>query len=129
MGKLINVYVLLLLLSGLFYDRACAAKEGYSDLQLQETVRMRCTKCHPAYYYEEKRHTGLVWEIVILRMQLINGAKLKRGERGIISAYMARVRPASLGQTSIELFGIVSPILLILALVLRYLRRPKALRS
>lgn len=128
MGKLINVYVLLLLLSDLFGQWACAGKEGYSDLQLQETVRMRCTKCHPAYYYEEKRHTRLVWELVILRMQLINGAKLKRGERGIISAYMARVRPASLGQTSIELFTMISPILLILAFVLRYLKRAKALK-
>lgn len=128
MGKLIKLSVLFLLLSDLFGQWACAAKEGYSDLQLQETVRMRCTKCHPAYYYEEKRHTGFVWELVILRMQLINGAKLKRGERGIISAYMAKVRPASLGQTSLELFALISPILLILALVRRYLKRPKALK-
>lgn len=90
----------------------------------QEIIELRCKKCHPAYYYEDKWHIWLVWEIVIMRMQLMHGARLDEGERDEISSYLANARPASAGQTALEVSFLILPIAVMSALLWRhYLKR------
>lgn len=55
----------------------------------------QCTRCHEATNYESQRHNRLGWELVTLRMQLMNDAQFGPGERVIIAAYLAETYPAT----------------------------------
>ena len=58
-------------------------------------TRARCTACHAADNYANQRHNRIGWELVILRMQHFNEARLDTGERSMIAAHLAAAYPAS----------------------------------
>lgn len=58
-------------------------------------TRTRCTLCHAADNYTNQRHNRIGWELVILRMQVLNEAPLGPGERSVIAAQLAESYPAS----------------------------------
>ncbi len=58
-------------------------------------TRTRCTACHATENYEQQRHNRIGWELVILRMQYLNEAKLEADERATIAAYLAAAYPAT----------------------------------
>lgn len=89
----------------------------------QKIIELRCKKCHPAYYYEDKGHIWLVWEIVIMRMQFMHGVRLDEGERDEISSYLANARPASAAQSALEASFLILPIAVMSALLWRYYRK------
>lgn len=64
-------------------------------------TRNRCTGCHGADNFEQQRHNRIGWELVVLRMQYLNEAKLESGERAVIAAHLAAVLPAT-GATAIQ---------------------------
>lgn len=73
-------------------------------------LESRCTSCHEPAYYEDREHTRVGWELVILRMQWLNGAELGAGERGIIAAHLAEKRPASMVRVLFDAAVVLSPI-------------------
>ena len=89
----------------------------------QEIIELRCKKCHPAHYYEDKGHIWLVWEIVIMRMQFMHGARLDEGERNEISSYLANARQASTAQVALEASLLILPIAVMSALLWRHYRK------
>ena len=58
-------------------------------------TRTRCAACHATGNYEQQRHNRIGWELVILRMQYLNDAKLGPGERTTIAAHLAAAYPAT----------------------------------
>lgn len=58
-------------------------------------TQARCTTCHSEDNYIQQRHNRIAWELVILRMQVLNGAELDGGERGIIADHLAQIRSAT----------------------------------
>ena len=73
-------------------------------------LERRCTVCHEPAYFEDREYTRLGWELVILRMQLLNGAELGAGERSIIAAHLAEERPASMVRVFFDVAIALSPI-------------------
>ncbi len=102
-----------------FFCEAIAQEEerGVSARQL---IEARCTKCHENSNYRDKTHTRPVWTLVVLRMQLFNGATFRRDERAIIIDYLAETRPASPIRTAAEFFALILPILFVLILTIYY---------
>lgn len=58
-------------------------------------MRTRCTACHAVDNFVNQRHNRIGWELVVLRMQVLNDAVLGPGERGAIAAQLAESYPAS----------------------------------
>ena len=58
-------------------------------------TRNRCTGCHSTGNFEQQRHNRIGWELVVLRMQYLNEAKLESGERAVIAAHLAASFPAT----------------------------------
>lgn len=52
-------------------------------------LRTRCTACHAADNYMNQRHNRIGWELVVLRMRVLNEASLGAGERSVIAAQLA----------------------------------------
>lgn len=77
-------------------QRVAAEREAWEALPYPvRLTQTRCTLCHVAQNYESQRHNRLGWEIVILRMQVLNDAPLGPGERSVIAAQLAQAYPAS----------------------------------
>lgn len=51
-------------------------------------VYRRCTRCHNAENFHDKRYGRIGWELVMLRMQFLNGARFEQGERARIRTYL-----------------------------------------
>lgn len=58
-------------------------------------MRTRCTACHVADNFVNQRHNRIGWELVVLRMQVLNEAPIGPGERSVIAAQLAESYPAS----------------------------------
>lgn len=58
-------------------------------------MRTRCTACHVADNFVNQQHNRIGWELVILRMQILNDAPLADGERSVIAAQLAETYPAT----------------------------------
>lgn len=71
----------------------------------------RCTECHTADNYLQNTHTRLGWELVVLRMRWLNGAKLGSGEHSVIVFHLSETRPAT------GLDAVLEAALMILAVV------------
>lgn len=66
-------------------------------------LEARCeTVCHGLDRFEPNRHSWLGWQLVILRMQHLNGALLDPGERAELARHLAAAQPASLAAAAIE---------------------------
>lgn len=65
-------------------------------------VESRCHVCHGADALREHRHGWLGWWAVLLRMELVNGARFEAGERGVIVAHLAAAQPATGLRLAIE---------------------------
>lgn len=86
----------------------------------------RCTGCHTAESFETRAYSRIGWELIILRMRVLNKARLEPGERGQIAGYLAEAHPASMARAAGEI--IIGVILLALPFILgrwvsRFLRR------
>lgn len=76
--------------------RLAAAIAAYEALPYPlRLTQARCTSCHTEDNYINQRHNRLGWELVILRMQLLNDAELGAGERGIIADHLALISSAT----------------------------------
>lgn len=76
--------------------RLAAAKAAWDALPASvRLTRTRCTACHAADKFENQRHNRIGWELVVLRMQVLNDARLGPGERDVIAAQLAESYPAS----------------------------------
>ncbi|MDP2823415.1 MAG: hypothetical protein Q8O52_12165 [Sulfuritalea sp.] len=83
--------------------RLAAEKAAWEALPLPARLtRTRCTVCHAADNFENQRHNRVGWELVILRMQVLNEAPLATGERGAIAAHLAQTYPATGSAALIE---------------------------
>lgn len=59
-------------------------------------VEARCSVCHPAAdYFDSRGRTYIGWWLTVLRMEILNGARIEAGERGPIVARLASAYPAS----------------------------------
>jgi hypothetical protein len=88
-------------------------------------LESRCATCHEPGYFEQRRYSRLGWEVVILRMQLLNAAELAAGERAIIAAHLAAERPASAARVALDALVVSSPIALLALAVFVWRRRRK----
>ncbi len=52
----------------------------------ERLVEARCTRCYGPENYLSESHTWIGWQAVALRMQWLNDANLKAGERAAIVA-------------------------------------------
>lgn len=76
--------------------RLAVEKAAYEALPYPlRLTQARCTTCHTEDNYINQQHNRLGWELVILRMQLLNDAELYAGERGIIADHLAQISPAT----------------------------------
>lgn len=96
------------------------AQEEEREMAAAQLIEARCTKCHENSNYIDKTHTRPVWTLVVLRMQILNGANFKRGERAIIIDYLAERRPAPLILAVAEFFALILPILFFLISIIYY---------
>ncbi len=110
-------FILLFMLS--FFCEAIAQEEE-RNIAAAQLVEAHCTRCHENSNYREKTHTKPVWTLVVLRMQLFNGATFKRDERAIIIDYLTETRPASPMRATAEFFALILPILFFLILIIYY---------
>jgi hypothetical protein len=76
-------------------QRAQADAEEARRPYPQRLLQARCTLCHSADNYLNRRHTLLGWHLVILRMRAFNRAPLALDEHAVLAAELARVRPAA----------------------------------
>jgi hypothetical protein len=88
----------------------------------------RCTGCHERAYFEDRGYSRVGWELVILRMQLLNGAQLATGERSAIATYLAQRRPASLQRVLLDVTFALSPVVAVILGVLGWRRWRRARR-
>jgi hypothetical protein len=78
--------------------RLAAEKAAWEALPASvRLMRTRCTACHTADNFVNQRHNRIGWELVVLRMQVLNEAALGPGERGVIAAQLTDSYPASGG--------------------------------
>lgn len=76
--------------------RLAAEKAAWEALPASlRLMRTRCTACHAADNFVNQRHNRIGWELVVLRMQVLNEAALGPGERSVIAAQLAESYPAS----------------------------------
>lgn len=79
------------------------AEAAYEALPEPERLTLaRCKPCHAEGNYMSQRHNRLGWELVILRMQHLNGARMADGERGVIANYLTQKYPATGGARLME---------------------------
>jgi hypothetical protein len=77
-------------------SRLAAEKAAWEALPASvRLTRTRCTVCHAADNYMNQRHNRIGWELVVLRMQVLNDAQLGPGERSVIAAQLTESYPAS----------------------------------
>ena len=75
--------------------RLAAEKAAWEALPAPvRLMRTRCTACHTADNFENQRHNRIGWELVVLRMQVLNEAALGPRERSVIAAQLAEFYPA-----------------------------------
>lgn len=65
-------------------------------------VEDRCTVCHGGDYFAGRGHGRLGWTLVVLRMELLNGARLQVGERAVIARHMAQVHSGGAQRAAAE---------------------------
>jgi len=99
------------------------AQEEERNMPAGQLIKIRCTKCHPEFNYNDKTHSRIGWTLVVFRMQIFNGAIFKRGERAVIIDYLAKTRPASPMRAVAEFFALILPILFALASLIYYCRK------
>lgn len=58
-----------------------------------QLLEARCLTCHDRAQIDAARFGTLGWNMTVLRMQLLNGADLRRGERGAIVGYLVARDP------------------------------------
>jgi hypothetical protein len=76
--------------------RLAAEKAAWEALPASvRLMRTRCTACHVADNFVNQQHNRIGWELVILRMQILNDAPLADGERSVIAAQLAETYPAT----------------------------------
>lgn len=76
--------------------RLAAEKAAWEALPASvRLMRTRCTACHAADNFVNQRHNRIGWELVVLRMQVLNEAALDLGERGVIAAQLTESYPAT----------------------------------
>jgi len=76
--------------------RLAAEKAAWEALPYPARLtRTRCTACHAADNFENRRHNRIGWELAVLRMQILNEAPIGAGERSVIAAQLAEAYPAS----------------------------------
>lgn len=76
--------------------RLAAEKAAWEALPAPvRLMRTRCTACHAADNFVNQRHNRIGWELVVLRMQVLNEAVLGPGERSMIAAQLADSYPVS----------------------------------
>ncbi len=77
-------------------SRLAAEKAAWEALPASvRLTRTRCTACHSADNFVNQRHNRIGWELVVLRMQVLNEAPIGPGERSVIAAQLAESYPAS----------------------------------
>lgn len=77
-------------------SRLAAKKAAWDALPASvRLIRTRCTVCHAADNFKNQRHNRIGWELVILRMQVLNDAPINPGERSVIAAKLAESYPAT----------------------------------
>ncbi len=92
-------------------------------------LESRCTSCHEPAYFEDRDYTRVGWELVILRMQLLNGTELGAGERSVIAAHLAARRPASMIRVLLDAAVVLSPIAIVALFVFGWRRWRRSLRT
>lgn len=65
-------------------------------------VEARCGVCHPADYFDSRGRTYIGWWVTVLRMEVLNGARIDTGERGPIVAHLATAHRATTARQTIE---------------------------
>jgi len=76
--------------------RLAAEKAAWEALPAPvRLMRTRCTACHTADNFVNQRHNRIGWELVVLRMQILNEAALGPGERSVIAAQLTESYPAT----------------------------------
>jgi hypothetical protein len=76
--------------------RLAAEKAAWEALPASvRLMRTRCTACHAVDNFVNQRHNRIGWELVVLRMQVLNEAPLGAGERSAIAAQLAESYPAT----------------------------------
>jgi hypothetical protein len=76
--------------------RLAAEKAAWEALPVSvRLMRTRCTACHASDNFVNQRHNRIGWELVVLRMQVLNEAALGAGERSVIAAQLAESYPAT----------------------------------
>lgn len=68
----------------------------------ERLTRRQCTACHEASNFLPRRHTWIVWRIVVARMVWINGAAIDAESQGIITGYLAETYPAGPEERIVE---------------------------
>jgi cytochrome c5 len=65
-------------------------------------IEDRCTVCHGADTLAQQRHGGPGWWLIVVRMELFNGARLAPGERRLVVDYLATHQAAGPVRVAIE---------------------------
>lgn len=68
----------------------------------QRLVDTRCGACHSAELYACTGRSRLGWELVVVRMRLVNGARLAPGERAVIVHHLTEHHGAPLARVVAE---------------------------
>jgi hypothetical protein len=93
--------------------QAAAAARPYPVRLLEQ----RCTPCHAATDYAERRHTWLYWRLLVARMVWLNEAVIPAEEQGVIAGHLAATQPAGRMERLIEYGGPAGIIALLAALI------------
>jgi hypothetical protein len=82
----------------------------------ERLTRRQCTVCHEAGNFSTRRHTWIVWRIVVARMVWVNGAAIDAESQGVIASYLAETYPAGPEERIVE-YGWAVALLTLMALV------------
>lgn len=91
-------------------DREAEAAEQKAALQARRQamppgarlVEDRCTTCHTTDVLSAYRRGWLGWWAIVLRMEMLNGARIDSGERREIVAHLSSRQRGSLARTAAE---------------------------
>lgn len=84
-------------------DAARAARPAGERL-----LEARCLACHDRGQIDAQPHGAVMWWATVLRMELLNGATLHRGERAVLVAHLADGREARTRTEGFVLGGLVA---------------------
>lgn len=108
--------------------RALAERRAALPLGMRLTED-RCTVCHASATLAGERRGGLGWWAVVLRMELLNGARFADGERSVIVYHLAAHQAAGKGRVALEWAGLAlagAVPLLLWSILQRAVRRRRA---